>query len=101
MTGIQLTDYAPVIDIKRDSLGLIQRGLTLGDTLNQNQAIILAIHQGELKEYPMMGVGIGDMLLDNDPIYWRTRIKEQLEMDGEKVDSVKISRTGIQIEAQY
>ncbi|MBQ0075105.1 MAG: hypothetical protein KBT34_13060 [Prevotella sp.] len=101
MTGIQLADFAPLIDIKKDSLGLIQRGLTLGDTLNQNQAIILAMHQGELKERPMMGVGISDMLLDNDPIYWRTMIKEQLEMDGEKVGSVKITRTGIQIEAKY
>jgi len=101
MTGIQLADFAPLIDIKKDSLGLIQRGLTLGDTLYQNQAIILAMHQGELKERPLMGVGISDMLLDNDPIYWRTMIKEQLEMDGEKVDSVKITRTGIQIEAKY
>lgn len=101
MIGIQLADFAPLIDIKKDSLGLIQRGLTLGDTLNQNQAIILAMHQGELKERPMMGVGISDMLLDNDPIYWRTMIKEQLEMDGEKVGSVKITRTGIQIEAKY
>lgn len=101
MTGIQLADFAPLIDIKKDSLGLIQRGLTLGDTLNQNQAIILAMHQGELKERPMMGVGISDMLLDNDPIYWRTRIKEQLEMDGQKVDSVRITKTGITIESKY
>ena len=101
MTGIQLADYEPLIDIKRDSFGLICRGLTLGDTLNQNQAIILTIHQGELKERPKMGVGISDMLLDNDPIYWRTRIKEQLEMDGEKIGSVRITRTGIQIEAKY
>ena len=101
MTGIQLADFAPLIEIKKDSLGLIQRGLTLGDTLNQNQAIILTMHQGELKEHPMMGVGISDMLLDNDPIYWRTKIKEQLEMDGEKIGSVKITRTGIQIEAKY
>lgn len=101
MIGIQLADYAPQIDIKKDNIGLIQRGLTLGDTLNQNQAIILAMHQGELKERPMLGVGISDMLLDNDPIYWRTRIKEHLEMDGEKVESVKITRTGIQIKAKY
>ena len=101
MTGIQLTDYEPQINIKRDSLGQITQGLTLGETLQQNQAIILAIHQGELKERPMMGVGISDMLLDNDPIYWRTMIKEQLEMDGQKVGSVKLTKTGIQIEATY
>ena len=101
MTGIQLTDYEPQINVKRDSLGQITQGLTLGETLQQNQAIILAMHQGELKERPMIGVGISDMLLDNDPIYWRTKIKEQLEMDGMKVGSIKITKTGIQIEATY
>lgn len=101
MIGIQLTDYEPQITIKKDELGLITQGLTLGDTLRQNQAIILAMHQGELKERPMMGVGVSDMLLDNDPIYWRTKIKEQLEMDGQKVDSVKISKYGLAIESKY
>lgn len=101
MIGIQLTDYEPQITIKKDELGLITQGLTLGDTLRQNQAVILAMHQGELKERPMMGVGVSDMLLDNDPIYWRTKIKEQLEMDGQKVDSVKISKAGLAIESKY
>ena len=41
------------------------------------------------------------MLLDNDPIYWRTLIKEQLEMDGQTVDKVTITMTGIKIEAKY
>lgn len=101
MIGIQLTDYEPQITIKKDELGLITQGLTLGDTLRQNQAVILAMHQGELKERPMVGVGVSDMLLDNDPIYWRTKIKEQLEMDGQKVDSVKISKAGLAIESKY
>ena len=101
MTGIQLTDYEPQVVIKTDDLGLITQGLTLGETLQQNQAIILAMHQGELKERPAVGVGISDMLLDNDPIYWRTKIKEQLEMDGQKVESVKLTQSGIEIEATY
>lgn len=50
---------------------------------------------------PSVGVGISDMLLDNDPIYWRTLIKEQLEMDGQTVDKVTITMTGIKIEAKY
>ena len=81
---------------------VIEKGtLALGDTLRQNQALLLLLHKGELKERPAVGVGISDMLLDNDPIYWRTAIKEQLEMDGQRVSSVKITRTGIQIEATY
>lgn len=80
----------------------IEKGtLALGDILHQNQALLLLLHKGELKERPAVGVGISDMLLDNDPIYWRTSIKEQLEMDGQKVGGVKIMRDGIQIEATY
>lgn len=81
---------------------VVEKGtLELGDILRQNQALILILHKGELKERPAVGVGISDMLLDNDPIYWRTKIKEQLEMDGQKVGSVKIMRDGIQIESTY
>lgn len=41
------------------------------------------------------------MLLDNDPIYWRTEIKEQLEMDGQTVAKVRITEKGVEIEASY
>lgn len=75
--------------------------LAVDDILRQNQALILTLHKGELKERPAVGVGISDMLLDNDPIYWRTAIKEQLEMDGQRVGGVKITYTGIRIEATY
>lgn len=80
----------------------VERGtLAIGDILHQNQALILSLHKGELKERPAVGVGISDMLLDHDPILWRTAIKEQLEMDGQRVESVRITHTDIQIEATY
>ena len=76
-------------------------GLATGDTLRQNQALLLMLHKGELKERPSAGVGLSDMLLDNDPLYWRTEIKEQLEMDGQTVKSVSVTTTGVEIEATY
>ncbi|MBR1467469.1 MAG: hypothetical protein IJ606_02435 [Bacteroidaceae bacterium] len=75
--------------------------LETGDILRQNQALLLLLHKGELKERPAIGVGVMDMLLDDDPLYWRTMIREQLEMDGQKVDRVKITRSGIVIDATY
>ncbi|MBO5428059.1 MAG: hypothetical protein J5996_06500 [Prevotella sp.] len=75
--------------------------LAVDDILRQNQAFILALHKGELKERPAVGVGISDMLLDHDPIFWRTAIKEQLEMDGQRVGSVRITHTDIHIDAEY
>lgn len=99
MNGIQLTwgtDAGNYLE------PVVENGsLAVGDILRQNQALLLMLHKGELKERPAVGVGIGDMLLDNDPIYWRTQIKDQLEMDGQKVGSVKLTQTGIQIEATY
>lgn len=101
MTGIQITDQGLHIQVRRDSRGLIASGLVLGDILHQNQALILTLHPGELKERPAVGTGIGDMLLDHDPAYWRTRIREQLEMDGQQVRGVRITPTSIEIDASY
>ncbi len=41
------------------------------------------------------------MLLDNDPLYWRVRIREALELDGEVVESIKITSSEVQINAHY
>lgn len=99
MNGIQLTWGTDGGNCLEPAVG--GGGVVVGDILRQNQALLLMLHKGELKERPAVGVGITDMLLDNDPIYWRTRIKEQLEMDGQKVGSVKLTTSGIQIEATY
>lgn len=101
MNGIQLEDYDLKIRPARDGSGKIATGVPVGDILRQNQALILTMKQGELKEYPAMGCGIGDMLLEYDPVYWRHRIREQLEMDGQRVSSVRITRNGILIDAKY
>lgn len=101
MKGILLEDFAPVVSVKYDSYGKIVKGLIVGDILVQNQALILNLHPGELKDFPAVGCGISDMLLDMDPLFWRARIREQLEMDGQIVDSIKITTKEIQIKATY
>ena len=93
MIGILIdSDYQPLI-----SSGEIQ----LGEITPQNQAIIIQCHKGELKENPALGVGISDMLLDHDPLYWRVRIRESLELDGQSVDEVRITTSGINLKASY
>lgn len=98
---MRLTAWEPEIDVRRDGDGKITQGIAIGDTLRQNQAILLTLHQGELKETASLGCGISDMLLDHDPMYWRSLIREQLEMDGQSVGKVKVTRTGIEIESAY
>lgn len=101
MNGIQLMDFAPAIRVRRDEQGKITSGLQVGNTLRQNQALILALNKGELKERPSVGCGIADMLMDHDPLYWRSVIREQLEMDRQRVNSIRITPKGIEIDATY
>ena len=98
MKGMLLADYDPLIDVRRDGEGRITEGLRVGEVLRQNQALILTLHKGER---PLVGVGLSDMLLDNDPMYWRSSIMEQLEMDGQRVESVEVTTHGVKIAADY
>lgn len=101
MRAIKLKNFEIDVQLKFNDEGKILSGLNLGDTLRQNQALILVLHQGELKERPEVGVGIEDMLLDNDVLYWRSRIREQLELDNQNVDKVRLTTGGIEINASY
>jgi len=94
-TGIQLTsDLELAINVVRDSNGLIVSGLTVGDTLYQNQYLILRAQKGEIKEYPTLGVGIDDMAGDDDLNEWKKTIREEFAKDGLKVDQLSITTDG-------
>ena len=101
MKGIQLTDYDLSIKVERDNGGKILSGLVVNDILSQNQAIILMIRKGELKEDPTIGVGLSDMLLEHDLMAIRTEIRQQLELDQQTVDVVKVTSSDVIIEAHY
>lgn len=101
MTGIQCIDFDLSVDVRQDAAGRISGGLVLGDILCQNQALILAMHKGDLKSDVSVGVGIDRMLLDNERLTWTREIREQLEMDGQKVETVEITGKEIVIKAQY
>ena len=101
MKGIQLIDYDLDIKVQRDKYGKIISGLVIGDILRQNQAIILSVAKGELKENPSIGVGLTDMLLTHDLTAIRNEIRQQLEMDGQTVDKIVVTPTLVEIEAHY
>ena len=101
MTGIQLTDFDLDIRVQKDNAGKILTGFVFADTLPQNQALILLLHKGELKEDISVGVGISDMLLDDDVLAWRSEIREQMELDGQTVNSVTITNERVIIDSRY
>lgn len=93
MTGIQLnSDY----DL------LIKNGtMTLGETTPQNQALIMTAHKGEFKEYPLLGVGLEDMVNDHDFKAWKRKITDQLEQDGQRIEKLELTESGLTLEASY
>lgn len=101
MNGIQMVDYDLDIKVVNDASGRIASGLVVGDILHQNQALILVLHKGDLKDDVSVGVGIDRMLLDNDWLGWEREIRDQLEMDGQKVEEVKVDNKTIKIKASY
>lgn len=101
MTGIQLTDYDIDVQTRKDDNGRIISGLRIGDILSQNQVLLLQLRKGELHGDIAVGVGISDMLLDNDHMIWTREIREQLELDGQTVSDVRITDNEIIIDAEY
>ncbi|MBO5595798.1 MAG: hypothetical protein J6M31_01800 [Bacteroidales bacterium] len=101
MNGIQMKDFDLSVNVEYDSAGRIVSGLVVGDILNQNQALILALHKGELKSDVSVGVGIDRMINDSDWLSWQREIRDQLEMDGQTVESVLVDSKSIKIKASY
>ena len=100
--GIQLGDnYDLVIQVQRDAQGKIAGGLSIGDVTYQNQALLLLAHKGEFKEYPTAGVGLGDMVNDNDYALWKREIANQIEGDGQRISRLSLDEKGLILEAEY
>ena len=101
MKAIQLNDYDIEVKVKRDGYGRIVSGMIIGDVVHQNQASILSMRKGDLKENPSVGVGLSDLLLEHNLLSIRSEIRQQLELDGQTVNSIKVTESSIAIDAKY
>lgn len=100
------TNQGQIFDLKteiiKDADGKILRGLSIGKTLEQNKALILILHPGELKERPLVGVGISDILLGSDLLVFRHKIRTHFAYDGLKITELKLyNLNDISIKANY
>ena len=83
---------------------MIRNGsMVIGNTVLQNQYLILVSQKGEIKERPTLGVGISDMLGDDDVLEWKKRIREEFAKDDLKVNKIDLNlQTGdITVDAKY
>lgn len=75
--------------------------IATGDATNQHQQLLLLFKQGELKQFPLVGVGIESFLLDDDILNLKHEIEAQFEADGMKVNDVQTNGSSIKIDASY
>ncbi|AZI53909.1 oxidase [Epilithonimonas vandammei] len=73
-----------------------------GENIIQQQAMLLATHQGEFKHSPEVGVGISDLLLGEELLEYRHKIRNQFAMDGLKINKLELYDIGnLKIDAEY
>ena len=54
-----------------------------------------------VKQFPMLGAGINDIINDHDLSAWKRTITETLEADGQLVNKVDISGGQLTIDSKY
>lgn len=107
--GIQINENSTdgdIMDLKikpvRDTNGKIISGLVIGNTLEQNKALILIGSEGDFKYKPDLGVNFGDVLLSDNLLEYRHKINEHFSKDGLKISELNLYKTdNIKIVADY
>lgn len=76
--------------------------LVIGEATRQHQVLLLLTSPGELREFPMRGVGLQHWLLDDTAKGDVTRrIKQEFEADGMTVQRIRYNGDNVTTEASY
>lgn len=73
----------------------------MGDATEQHQRRLLMAHKGEYKQHPLTGVGLADYIDDENKNELVREIRKQMVQDGMTVNVLKITTTGINLDADY
>lgn len=92
-------------DILLDNSGdlLFENGdFKIGFSDDQHQKHIVIANKGEYKGFPELGVGIVQMLSDDEYTEMLIEVKKNLQYDGMTINNVKIDETGkLNIDGKY
>lgn len=95
-------DFDLAVLVAKDKNGLIKSGLIVGDSVYQQQTLLMLLNKGEIKEYPTAGVGINSFLLDDSSSDDITReIGEQFSNDGMRVYELSYIEGKLTVDANY
>ena len=68
-----------------------------GETQAQEEYLVLVSQRGEWKEHPLVGVGVADMVGDEDLRYWKREIIDNLARVGIKIKGVSLKNGQLEI----
>lgn len=81
---------------------IVDGTIVIGESTEQHQASILLMQKGECRQFPTLGVGIGDYLDDDNLSDLNREIQQNFESDGMTVSKVAIYDNGnLEIDAVY
>lgn len=66
----------------------------IGDSTEQNKALLLLAQKGEFRQWPDTGVGINDYLEDDELSELGVEIQKQFELDGMKRLNIEVFENG-------
>ena len=92
-------DY--LIDYTTGRMKKANGDFVMGESTVQHQRRLLKAQQGEYKQNPLVGVGVDNSLDDEDPDDLIREVRKQYVQDGMTVDVLKITATGIAVDAHY
>lgn len=72
-----------------------------GESLNQQVGLLLLLNKGELKEHPLTGVGIYEIINTESVDDIKNAVREQLKDDGLKLRTLELTNNKLYITADY
>ena len=80
---------------------IVNGDFAVDENLKQAQMLLLQTNKGEWKQHPTAGVGVPNYIETYNMYDLSREIREQFSQDGMKVNSVHITGTTLNVEAEW
>lgn len=89
-----------LLNIDND-LQIANGDFVIGESINQQVGLLLLLNKGELKQHPLTGVGIYDLINTERPEDIKKAAREQMKDDGLKLRNLELTDNKLYITAEY
>lgn len=84
-----------------NDLQITNGDFAVGEGLNQQVGLLMLLNKGELKQHPLTGVGIYELINTERVEDIKNAAREQLKDDGLKLRTLELTDNKIYITAEY